>query len=655
MDISGLSFFRHDDFNFEDKSADQIDSDSKPNRMEIKLYNSTVKQGRFIAGMSVVFLRQNLPEGHIHARINTYLKSRLRSDIPSLNYRDLINKFHSEYPVVKTPRTVARSKDELLAKYSHKTEKMKKNRPTHQFSKKIIGDNIELARTNRVFEMSDINKRQNLKNIRNRPSVFVQQNSRIDVDGLMSNSQRLVQNPLYSISNAPQEAMHYIDKTELILSKDIRIFSFLYGAKSTSSYIIPFEIRIPEDYPISYKHRLNLGMGVNLLRRRARNSFHLGKNGSHKGATLTEIEGGLKEEIELKHTLTLYFISNKALNDHKLTSNDQINISDSNNSSIFKKECTFKIFSHDNHIFHERYLKKIDSIIERATIPRLSMSCFNCFRRSKVGQSARSIDNNIYISIDKLVYRKSEGASSTLSDNSINCVIQYPNEILSLYDYIDIALIARYCIDETCHQTEKILLSKNSNRGLIEKDSLRIFSAQKSMNYIEYNKSIKTQLSKLPSPSREDSGFPEIIAKGSDTVHDVIIEVSTIDLLGKRVIDSNKRTEIVHRIDLKSIMMPLETVTTKNIKIGYSLMFYLSVGPMGFTKEIDKVPIVFQTIPNDHKTFTKMDAIIKYRELNSRAEQINDPNSDNFQEEVMILPYTRIEIDEQNEKTNKLE
>ena len=76
---------------------------------------------------------------------------------------------------------------------------------------------------------------------------------------------------------------------------------------------------------------------------------------------------------------------------------------------------------------------------------------------------------------------------------------------------------------------------------------------------------------------------------------DVVIYSHTVDLIGNRVTPREGYSEIVHHLKIYEEMVntSLETVTTEFVQINYEIQFYLSSGPMTFTKKIKEVPIVF--------------------------------------------------------------
>ena len=86
-----------------------------------------------------------------------------------------------------------------------------------------------------------------------------------------------------------------------------------------SNFVIPFESKIPEDLPVSYSHSLKNDHGINLEINREEiigaNESEKAKPYKIKFASIIESNDGNTESVEINHILSVYFVTEKALNE----------------------------------------------------------------------------------------------------------------------------------------------------------------------------------------------------------------------------------------------------------------------------------------------------------------------------------------------------
>ena len=98
-----------------------------------------------------------------------------------------------------------------------------------------------------------------------------------------------------------------------------RIFTFTEEVTKKSNFVIPFEAKIPEDLPVSYSHSLKINHGIRLEENR---EDIIGGDGAEKAkpfkikiASIIESNDGNTESVEITHTLSVYFVSEKAIHE----------------------------------------------------------------------------------------------------------------------------------------------------------------------------------------------------------------------------------------------------------------------------------------------------------------------------------------------------
>ena len=92
---------------------------------------------------------------------------------------------------------------------------------------------------------------------------------------------------------------------------------------------------------------------------------------------------------------------------------------------------------------------------------------------------------------------------------------------------------------------------------------------------------------------------------------------------------------MVHRIQLEEIKVKLETVETEKMSISYSLIFYVSQGPLEFQKAVGEVFLSFLSYPGNIEM-----AHEQKRQKLGEVEKRIEKTSNGF-----MLPHANIAID----------
>jgi len=621
MDLSDLSFFQHKDFKFADDSSMSSGLDNETqNSIKLVIDTKEVVQGDCLIGFIHIEIGERLPEGQIRVKLESFM------DI----------KFNTYFG--KNINSIVTDYKDILTNDHKKKRKLIQNRVG--LVKRILVDNEFNRGKYRVTQNHQISRKFSIFNMNSQS-----QNRRYFAKNLVKPSIKRFQSVANKIINTREQNLDkrsLLEEEEIVLKKrmrkivfaenlrtsstEITIFTLRQDIKEKTSLSIPFRICISDDHPISYRHLLNINSKVDLIEMKKIEDIELFTSRMNK-KKLSQLN---EESVELKHVLTATFVSNRSTGNkspmQKQKDNIDISIDKLGGSKYFlEHSINIRVLSKQTSSDFKRYVNKIVLDIPSPVLSVVENFFCCCFLKKSQKQSLRQVARNFFqIGIDKLVYRT--------NDHSINCVFKFHNQILKFYDYLDIMIVVHYVIGEEDIK-QKL---QETTPGTIILDGAHCGKESGLKNTCSLQmKNFDILADEAVEISNEDTSGNEPDDKIKS--FDVIIHIESVDLLGKRILDLESETEMVHCIPIEQnkVATSLETVETDLIKISYSLDFYLSSGALTLTKMIKKIPLIFHQLPDDYKKHTKQTL---HSMLHFLERKIDDKKNS------VILPFTSIEF-----------
>lgn len=626
-----MSFFDHEDFNFEDQSESrEKEKDLElQNSLELTLVNQSIQQGEFILGSIKLVVGERIPEGKIMIRIDSRLDLKFRNNVGNTvdeaidHYKETIpnNAFKARVPSKNT-------KSLIISMFGSKKKSIDAPDST------AIKHHAEQKKQSEKETSRDQSTSRPIENSGGNTSKAMKMSSII----IANKKSKFARKPLKNVGfdenpEIKRRLINSVEANSLRLKKyDKYIFTFSHEISKKSVFIIPFKINIPGDFPISYNHKLNIFNCIDLVELSREKLLKININFSKK-EKLSDVHNSLIEEnVFLTHKLSAYFVPKSSVAEwnnkkEKKPGDDPIEIFQKNRLFLRSDQefeiivnaksnsCDFKHFRADYSIQENQIKRKMMSL----KLPSLIFCCLKP-KSNTVGQFRYPPKTDFTIGIDKKVFRK--------TDHSINCVFRYENKLLKEYDYIDLLLVAKYRINSS-----SIIKILNDNKKISADQSNLHRSITQNVEDLLKNLRIKRMnlkkednfVKKLPLKHTSSSYIAEDsiskigdLTKSSSTPNkiffDEIVYNSSLDLIGKRVIDYASESEIVHRIGLNrnDINTALETVNTDFVNVNYFLSIYLSSGEMMYTYKVDEIPIIFQNVSTDYKKLNRFHSAQMY-------------------------------------------
>lgn len=426
-----------------------------------------------------------------------------------------------------------------------------------------------------------------------------------------------------------------------------------------SVLIVPFKATVSHDFPTSHHHRNNLSNLEKLhLQYLRKSTMHKGDSPSRESqshsASVSQSRSEDSETVIQKNRITAYFVPTRDY----LQKRKKQNVRDDEALplSMYRE---FPYFIEDqSHLLvlpvgqssdFRRFTSCITLDLVQSYINSVSgifNGCFSCFKskQSKVKPQPTENLQDIIISVDKLVYRS--------IDDGINCVVNYSNHILANWQYIDIVLSVKYRVRYSMIKGAS-QPSKRRKDGMFHvvntdyKPQVSRVKSARSVSFVITNQntlSKNNQRQRVPNNQAvlNPSGptFEEDEKDPSVQVFDAVIFSDRIDLVGKRVIDKMKRSEIVHRVALgnREEFSSLETVHSKFVGVDYFLSFYLSKETYRYCQLLSRVPLKFTNSPKFHRSASQHSLKQMQSILQGKVDSM---------EWAFLLPFAKIQFDNQ--------
>jgi hypothetical protein len=716
MNSTGFSFFNHEDFDFGHDEEDEIKKKQAllESNIRIVILNKQVYRGGRLCGIVKIHAVNELPEGHIEIKCESSLKLKIRKEFEPLKFGKVIKDYKKgiEQVELRNPKIIFSngkkvSKNKVVPA-QEETATSGGEIPLKKFKTYTRGNNF----IQRIKKMKKKKQKNNINFLTPNPKpkkMMNNQNFKKLAAMMHKKSEKVVR-----IKEEELQEKSYVLKSQVMtlftLRNDIDIETIL---------IVPFQIDIPENFPISYKQCLLLSQVLNLKMKRDcllknKDFFNVNLFGSH-GLDFS------KEEVSIEHKLIAYYVSKQSHHNPEKRLDVDSQLGHSVDRGITK------IFSEEKFEVYHR-MREIDFMkaVSKGTIKSNKDGKEGCCMMRLM---KREINYDVKISLDRMTFRN--------RDSAINIVIDYPNKLLTLYDYIDVVLVSRCKIKSITYEEDirnkmkdglgKMIgidvmkLKKQRQRAKdmrsYSKDSGKVAGQKRRISFIplysnagrarklssfqrknskagikdvvkisekpeieqkkrkkeaedwprllkidtmtekskvteetgktkkknlgvpddgynekpmpirideevEEDKTIKvSELQEKPSISmRSFSKFSKTSSKREREEEEAedaegfksierIVYATSLDLIGKRKLnidldeeleESNcERTELVHRINISDIKIGLETVQTEYMSLDYKLMFFASVGPLGFKKKIQELPLTFVALPKD--------------------------------------------------------
>lgn len=664
MNLSGISFFDHEDFEFAKDEEEEIREQKKilENSISLIIMNKKIYRDEKLKGFVKIYVRRELPRGHVEMKCESLLNLKIRKNFDNLTVNETIENYKELFkPVKKREPFFSRIfKGFKIKKFSEENMKKKLNKvqPKNKIRRGFNAANF-LRRMDRISKnkvsIIPLEGRGNLfmgKDRRLGSPLRVQRHSNVQSDNFSRKgssindeiSRRESANLSSDIFKPPGSDIEgeIVEKSYLLKSQVMTLFSLRDAVKFKSGLLIPFELKIPQDMPTSVNQKINLSKIVDI--EMIRNLIISEKKMSNITKSLMKKKqkyaNDNREVVSIEHKLIVYFVSHE---DKKGEDQDYLEqelfVEDVNKISSEEK---FEVFDIMENKDFEKYIsnKKFSAKLNK----QVSKCCMIALARSKSSYSFK-------ISVDRLKFRN--------KDSSINFVISYPNILLSVFDYIDVILVCTSTLKDE-EVTKEEFKKNNTMKSVLDKEIkiekkkstfLTNFLKQKSKGKAQHSLSLKEteKLSKhetrpvtMNSLKRENKLKTE--CKFEKKI-ERIVYASSLDILGKRKIkteeemaelaDNNDRTELVHRINLSDIIINLQTVQSEKLSIEYTLQFYASIGPLSFTKKINEIPLTFISIP-------QIKDIVPSEEISKKFEEAHAIVRNT--EHGMMLPYARVEV-----------
>jgi len=547
------------------------------------------------------------------------------------------------------------------------------------------------------------------------------------------------------LKNKSRKQIHVLKENQLqekrymLKSQVMVLFTLRNKIDTETILIVPFQISIPENFPISYNQKLLLSQVLNLKMKRD----CLLKDKEFFNTNLFGIEGQnlTQEGVSIEHKLIAYYVSK---HDGRVRQSDDsvpVPIPTTNASAITK------IVSEEKFEVYHR-MKNID--FQKAVFEGKLTANREDGKTCCMGLIKRNFNFKLKISLDRLTFRN--------RDSAINIVINYPNKMLAVYDYIDVILVSKCKIKAITYEADIRRKLKDSLGKMIgidlqglkevheedmkEKEKAKEIAKFRSMNIepekskkgkislIQLNKGSQQKLKAKPTSRKnisrkvikvkeeEDSQMkeeltpksknllftrmniqqpenksspkvkskkkkrnvpkPKVSMKTGETKASVnqklslkslqseagdfeeddedkedaegfksierLVYATSLDLIGKRKVNidmdsesinyDKNITELVHKINISDIKVALETVQTEYMSLDYNLIFFASVGPLGFNKKIKEIPMRFVALPKEFGGF-KHDICTAWNNIEKKISQVDY---------VFMLPHAKVKV-----------
>lgn len=673
VSISGISFFDHDDFDFaRDKDEDLKEEKAiLENSISLIILNKKIYRDQKVKGFVKICVRNSLPRGHIEMKCESILNLSIRKNFEEMKATEIISEYKGIIkPVSKRKpfytRVLEGFKIRKFSKKNNSTMGKAKIVPAWGSRSQFNGSSF-LRRLGRARMFPNGRKQRMVKMNKTsyEGSTYRGLAKGIRTGNSPVTSKRSVKytkkNSIVSDSSSSDNFEFEVDtdigdlleKSYLLKSQIMTLFSLREGLSQLhnkrSVLLIPFEVQIPNDMPISFSQDLNLIQTLDILSARKniisnrRKSTIINRFLSKKSKFEPIDEN--QEKVSIEHKLIVYFVSHE-----KKRQGEQV----FNSMEMFVKEVN-KISSEAKFQVYEK-MKNGDFekfIYETKFSAKYNRKKFRCCGMGLIKSKSFFTLN---ISMDRLKFRN--------KDSSINFVISYPNVLLNVYDYIDVILVCTTTVKDQeitnpAEYAKRIIIDckpkeqKKSSKPftMLLQNLPKPKKMLKGAGNSEKNATDTTpgsrpktsQTLKTKKDMKEEVIQP---AKDQEKKIETIIYTSSLDILGKRKLksedemkelaDNNDRTELVHRINLRDIELNLQTVHSEKISIDYKLKFYASVGPLSFTKKIAEIPLTFISIPIEKDLIADRDISLKFSEIYDKVPQTK---------KGFVLPFARVGID----------
>lgn len=488
MNLSGFSFFEHEDFKFAKSEVDELSMRTvEQNLVKIDIWNENMYLGGSVRGIVRILIPKNLKPGQVMLKLETSLTSKVRSKVNPVSITSIIDNYKQCIEPIKAPRPLKRTFTSNLREITTfmKMSAVKINNISSvQKLKRLMrrGRRIGSSQTNNDSPFAQDSARDKIATNRSGANTgrSISYNKRVNRDMLRqeveksrrrelrrqekrklsrkqsqkSKSSKKIKidesEKINTVNGDDLNSIHpemdkiYSETTAIIFSKDMKLFTLREYVKERSILVIPFEMKIPIGFPTSCKKDIDLQNQISLIFKRnnlLNPNNHVQKDNNDKPAQSKANNG---EFIQLNHKLVAYFISLEEIREIKRQEKE--NASDSKtinlNSHIPKNglmscQSTFNVYQKMNQTDFLKTSSVASIKVLGGTLENSKSTFCKCLRGWKIFQS---MDFNIEISIDRTVFRT--------SDNTINMVIKYKNEIMTKYDYIDLILISRTTITD---------------------------------------------------------------------------------------------------------------------------------------------------------------------------------------------------------------
>ena len=472
LDLTIDSFLNNSDFNFA-KDDEQEEANKKAileNKIQIVVLNKKLYKGDKVKGVVKIYVNHELPIGHVELKSDSVLKLTIRDTIGPRTVDDIVDNYKQGLQPVKKRKPFffnfiqkylkkmkkkgnekkALFKDdgrwEVTSKRAPETQKLRRRSLTAKSYKAKSRVSRQSSFSHRIFES------------RKGPrTVADYAKSRLRLESAMRRSRRGSKMPpktnnqthkknlsrmASSAFKLPKKYPKMIEKEFVLNTEVMNLFSLRSAIKHRTLLLIPFEVQLPENFPVSYDHDLILSQFVRMDQER---EAMISDARSHDALSIVlgkikKLKSGF-EKVRIEHKLMVYFVSQgekRGIGPVDLFKLSTEQISNSVAFEVFSrmKNQDFKKWS----IKAPLYPCKKKKFVAAAA----------CCRPGKKGKF------EFQICLDRLSFRN--------IDNSINMVIKYPNKLLNIYDYLDVVLVVRSTIKKKTCQSMALKKASPSKR-----------------------------------------------------------------------------------------------------------------------------------------------------------------------------------------------
>ena len=110
MNLSGFSFFEHEDFQFAKSEADELSLKTiEQNLVRIEIWNENMYLGDCVRGIVKILIPTALKSGQVMLKLETSITSKVRSKVNPVSYKSIIKNYKQCVEPIKAPRPLKRT------------------------------------------------------------------------------------------------------------------------------------------------------------------------------------------------------------------------------------------------------------------------------------------------------------------------------------------------------------------------------------------------------------------------------------------------------------------------------------------------------------------------------------------------------------------